>query len=376
MKQQVRHYRHHSGRPHAEPGSTWRSVTGNGKSTELQGFFAGFTAFRETPLLELGQLASAAGVARVSVKDESGRMNLGAFKALGGIYAVACALGRHWGVAPGELPAGAPAGAERPTVVCASAGNHGLAVAEGARLLGVNAKILVHDGVSAERRERISARGATLHEVPGTYDDAVRLAGELAGRPGYLLVADTSADPLDAGVLDVMRGYTLLAAEMTSQLAGLARRIPTPTHLFLQAGVGGVAAALAGSLGPGLAPDGRVVVVEPAEADCVLRSLQAGRPTAATGSLLTSMSMLACGEPSLPALDVLQRVATDALAISDAAAASAVKHLAAAGGPRSTPSGAAGLAGFLAAAADPECRAALNLTADSVVLCVITEGTA
>jgi diaminopropionate ammonia-lyase len=300
-------------------------------------------------------------------------MILGAFKALGGIYAVARALGREQDMPLAELLNRAPAAADQPIIVCASAGNHGLAVAEGARLLGVNAKVLVHDGVSAERRERISARGAVIHEVPGTYDDAVRLASELASRPGYLLVADTSADVADQGVLDVMRGYTLLAAEIRAQLAAAVFRDLAPTHLFLQAGVGGVAAALAGSLGPGLAPGGRIIIVEPVEADCVLRSLQKGEPVASSGSLLTSMCMLACGEPSQPALEVLTRLATDAITISDAAAEAAVQQLVAAGGPRSTPSGAAGLAGFLAAA-EPQWREALGLTGDSVVPCAITEG--
>lgn len=369
----VLHHRHHAGRPHAEPGFRWNAA-GNGDPLGLQRFFAGFESFQETPLLDLPQLAAASGVSRVIVKDESERMELGAFKALGGIFAVAAAVSRVTGLPLQQLLTGTSPAAAKLTVVCASAGNHGLAVAEGARLLGVPALILVSEDVSVERRERITARGAKVHGVPGTYDDAVRIAGELAARPGYLLVADTAADPADQGVLDVMQGYTLLAHEITAQLARSPFQGARPTHLFLQAGVGGIAATLAGKLGQQLTADGRIVIVEPVEADCLRTSLQAGAPTPARGNLQTSMSMLACGEVSLPAFEVLQRVATDTLAISDTTAENTVTALEQAGGPSSTPSGVAGLAGFRAAAADPDWRQALGLTEGSIVLCVITEG--
>ncbi|MGT2478454.1 pyridoxal-phosphate dependent enzyme [Methylobacterium oryzae CBMB20] len=87
--------------------------------------------------MNLPGLAAHLGVAQVLAKDESRRM-LGSFKSLGGTYA---GLKRRWPARPGQRVAGLVAArpAGQPTLICASDGNHGLAVAAAARFAGARA---------------------------------------------------------------------------------------------------------------------------------------------------------------------------------------------------------------------------------------------
>lgn len=327
-------------------------------------------AYAPTPLLDLPHLAARLGLRQLLVKDEGQRM-LGSFKSLGGTYAGLRALARAAGRTIPELIAARPAG--QPALVCASDGNHGLAVAAAAAFAGAPARILLHAGVPAARAERIAERGAEILWVDGTYDDAVDTALAVARRIGGILIADTTEDPTDPVVADVMAGYGVIAAEARRQAeaAGFA----PPTHLFVQAGVGGLAAALAEGLAGWLAPPARIVVVEPAEAPCITAALAAGHPVRVPGALATVAGMLSCGEASAPALAALRRHDARVVMVSEALLAEAPHLLRAEGGPISTPSGAAGLAGILAALADPAVAAAIDLDADSRVLIPITEAT-
>lgn len=327
-------------------------------------------AYAPTPLLDLPRLAARLGLRQLLAKDEGQRM-LGSFKSLGGTYAGLRALARAAGRTIPELIAARPAG--QPALVCASDGNHGLAVAAAAAFAGAPARILLHAGVPAARAERIAERGAEILWIDGTYDDAVDTALAVARRIGGILIADTTEDPADPVVADVMAGYGVIAAEARHQAeaAGFA----PPTHLFVQAGVGGLAAALAEGLAGWLAPPARIVVVEPAEAPCITAALAAGHPVRVPGALATVAGMLSCGEASAPALAALRRHDARVVMVSEALLAEAPHLLRAEGGPISTPSGAAGLAGILAALADPAVAAAIDLDADSRVLIPITEAT-
>ena len=163
-------------------------------------------AYASTPLSPLPQLAAALGLAEVLVKDE-GRRPLGSFKALGGVYAGLRALARASGLPIAALLDPACPRVRLPILVCASDGNHGLAVAAAARLAGTVARVFLPASVSDERATRIAAKGAEVVRVPGTYDDAVRAAAD-AARPGRaLLIADTAAVGDDPVVADVMAGY-------------------------------------------------------------------------------------------------------------------------------------------------------------------------
>lgn len=319
------------------------------------GAWAGYCA---TPLLRLDGLARNLGLDAIVIKDESARFGLKSFKALGGAYAVEWLASRH------GLPL---------TVVTATDGNHGRSVAWGAMRAGAAAKVLVHPGVSRPRREAIAAYGAEIIEVPGTYDDSVAAARSLADAHGWHLVADTAMDEADPVPALVMQGYTVLAREILGQWRGAA-----PTHVFLQVGVGGLAAAVAAELGRAWGAAHRCVAVEPEKADCLYRSLRAGAPRPAGGDLDTVMAGLSCGDVSLPAWTVLKTAVTDAMTIPDDRAIEAMRQLAFphAGDPaiEAGESGGAGLAGLLHCCADHRLRAALSLDSRSRILLVNSEG--
>ncbi|WP_253075276.1 pyridoxal-phosphate dependent enzyme [Bradyrhizobium sp. 137] len=214
-------------------------------------------AYAPTPLLNLPTLAERLGVAQVLAKDEGRRM-LGSFKSLGGTYAGLRALARASRMQLADLLAARPKG--QPTLVCASDGNHGLAVAAAARFAGAPARVFLHEGVPNARARRIENQGAEIVWVPGTYDNAVDAAAAAACQGAGILVADTTDDPNDPIVCDVMAGYGVTAAEIRDQVdfAGHGR----PTHVFIQAGVGGLAAAMAEGLSGWLAPPGCIVTVD------------------------------------------------------------------------------------------------------------------
>jgi len=323
-----------------------------------------------TPLLHLPRLAAALGVAAVLAKDEGCRP-LGSFKALGGVYAGLRVLARAAGLPVTALLDPSRPYTALPTLVCASDGNHGLAVAAAARLAGAQARVFLPVAISEGRVARILAQGAEVVRVPGTYDDAVREAAEAGRGGGALLVADTSEDVADPVVADVMAGYGVIAEEIRAQLA--AGDHAAPTHVFVQAGVGGLAAAMADGLRAVLVPPARIVVIEPAAAACVEAGLVAGCPVAVAGALETAAEMLSCGEASASALAVLRRHGADALAVQEAALLTAPGFLATYGGPGATPSGSAGLAGLRAALADSAIASRLDLGPQSRVLLLITE---
>lgn len=334
--------------------------------------------YAPTPLVPLEDVAKAARVAAVHWKDEAPRFGLGSFKALGGAYAVMrllqAELARR-GVANAANSAELAGGTYREvtqaiTITCATDGNHGRSVAWGAKRFGARCVIFVHETVSQGRRDAIAAHGAEIRVVPGTYDDAVRAAQHTAEREGWFVVSDTSYPGYTEVPRDVMQGYRLMAEEA-------AESIPAPpTHVFIQGGVGGLAAAVSvqmraryGSGGP------RLVVVEPDKAACLLASAEAGELTSVDGDLDTLMAGLACGEPSLLAWQELERAAFAFMAVPDESAVACMRLLA-----RRQPklvageSAVAGLAGLLLAAREPFARNALGLAEDSRILLFGTEG--
>ncbi|WP_120005538.1 diaminopropionate ammonia-lyase [Teichococcus vastitatis] len=332
--------------------------------------------YAPTPLRPLPDLAAAAGVAALHYKDEAGRFGLGSFKALGGAYAVgrllAAELARR-GVADAArlaaLEAGQHATATRGiTVTCATDGNHGRSVAWGARRFGARCVIFVHEHVSQGRRDAIAAYGAEIRVVPGHYDDAVREAAAVAEREGWFVISDTSWPGYTEVPRDVMQGYRLMAAEALDALD-----LP-PTHVFVQGGVGGVAAAVSVQLRARHGIDApRLVVVEPDQAACLLASSEAGGLTSVPGELDTLMAGLACGEPSLLAWQELERAAFAFMCIPDDAAVDGMRRLASCG-ITAGESATAGLAGLLLAAGDATARGDLELRHDSRVLVFGTEG--
>jgi diaminopropionate ammonia-lyase len=314
--------------------------------------------YRPTRLLELPALAQRTRVGRVFVKVE-GERPLGNFKILGGMVAGLRALARA-----GSGP--------RSRLICASDGNHGLSVAIAARRGGAKATVYLPEHASAARAARIEALGGEVVRIAGTYDEAVSAAAEAAARGEGLLISDTSPDPDDPVANDVMSGYGLLTRELIAQFRDEAH--DRPTHVFVQAGVGGLAAAVAEGLADILREPKGIAVVEPQAAACVARALQAGRPVLIDGDLHTAAEMLAGGLASAAALKILRRHDVQSVVVNEEELLDAVDVLRKASGPDTTPSGAAGLAGLLHVAAHPHLRETHRLEADSSVLLIATEG--
>ncbi|MHC0052511.1 diaminopropionate ammonia-lyase [Actibacterium sp. D379-3] len=322
-------------------------------ATRPLALLASCPVYAPTPLREMHTLAGAVDVAQLWVKDETQRMRLGSFKALGGAFAVAqmiCdASGRTDLLDPQvrDLAAGM-------TFITASAGNHGLSVAAGARIFGAQAVIVLSSTVPESFADRIRATGARVMRVDGTYDQSVARAKAEAAENGWLLLADGSWDGYIARPALVMEGYTVLAEECRQVFA---RQGVWPTHVFLQAGVGGLAAAVAAHIRVFWDEQPVIVVVEPDVAPCLLRSIQNGRLTRADGPV-SVMGRLDCKDASLIAFEALREDADIFTTVSDSAASAAARDLARAG-VATTPSGAAPLAALRAIAPGRDSRCLL-----------------
>jgi diaminopropionate ammonia-lyase len=333
-----------------------------------------------TPLRALPTLAQELGVGAIYVKDEGLRLGLGSFKALGGSYAVIRLvldaasehLGRAIDIAALQTP-DVRAIAAGMTFACATDGNHGRSVAQGAKLVSAKSVVFVHSGVSEERVAAIARFGAEMVRVAGSYDDSVEEAARVAEKNGWTIVSDTSWSGYERIPALVMQGYTAMVREALRQLP------EPPSHVFMQAGVGGVAAAVAGHLSVVLADQRpRFVVVEPARAACLYQSARAGRPVKIERGEPTVMAMLECYEPSLIAWRVLSRVADGFMTVEEDDAVAAMKQLARPIGADPAivagESGGVGLAGLTRALADHDAREALSLGPQSRVFLINTEG--
>jgi diaminopropionate ammonia-lyase len=328
--------------------------------------------YRPTSLLEMPILAQQTGVARVLVKAESERP-LGNFKSLGGTVASMRALARARNPPiPDSSLSGSGHAGRLPRLLCASDGNHGLAVAAAARNARTTASVYLPAGASKTRAARIEAAGAHVEWVIGTYDDAVLEAAKAAASGEGVLVPDTSADSGDLVVRDVLDGYSLLTREIVAQMKH--QGLDGPSHVFVQAGVGGLAAAMAIGLQSILQEPRALIIVEPSTAACVALALIQGHPQRLCGDLQTCAEMLSCGLASASALDILRPFRPISLLVTEEQLAAAPAGLIAAGGPATTPSGAAGLAGFLHAATRSAIPGTIRLNERSVVLLVATEG--
>ncbi|WP_028208369.1 diaminopropionate ammonia-lyase [Paraburkholderia nodosa] len=330
-----------------------------------------------TPLWDLSGAAARLGVARIGLKDESFRSPLGSFKALGAPIALMRLIMRLWPLQEidprkliegryGEMVANL-------TVISATDGNHGKALAAAAQSIGCHCVIVLHANVSAEREAAIAAYGARIVRIAGNYDESVEHAAQLAKTNGWHVVSDTSYDGYEAIPRDVMQGYGTIAAEVIEQSGD------AWTHVFLQGGVGGLAAGVASYLWEqhGAARP-RFIVVEPRQADCLYQSAIAGRAAKATGSVNSVMAGLACGETSPLAWQILEPCVDNFMLIDDEDAVEAMRSLAT-GVAGDVPvvsgeSGAAGLAGLATLMRDPALARAAGLDANSRVLLISTEG--
>ncbi len=353
------------------PNPAARRALDEGPSTAPLAFHRALPGYAPTPLLEAPALAAELGLGRVWLKDESARLGLPAFKIVGASWAVAFALGEWAGARPRpedgleglrRVLRGRPA----PTLVAATDGNHGRAVARMARLLDLPARIFVPDDMVAARREGIASEGAEVVAVAGGYDAAVaRSAAEADAR--HVVVSDTSWPGYEDVPRAVAEGYATILWEVEEELGR--RGEPGPDVVVAQVGVGAFAVAVARHFRrPGLEAPPALVSLEPVGAECVLASVRAGRLVTLPPAR-SIMAGLNCGTPSRVALPVLADAVDLFVAIDDELAREGMRALARAGVVGGECSG-GGVGALLA----PGVLEHLGLGADASALVFLTEG--
>jgi diaminopropionate ammonia-lyase len=305
----------------------WRRV--KAPPPEARSFHTAVGGDTPTPLLAQPQLAAEFGVGEVALKLETDRLGLPSFKILGASWGTVEAL-------RDVLPAGwsprdglaALAGRLPPvTLVAATDGNHGRALARVGKLLGLATHILVPESLSDTRVSKIAEDGARLTRVSGTYDDAVARSATIGERPDHVVVSDTSWPGYERIPAAVIDGYGTILAEVEEQYAADRRR---PADLVIvQLGVGSFGAAVIRGLRRAAEVTPRIVGVEPTAAACVMASLAAGARVSVPGPHDSVMAGLNCGAPSLVAWPLLQAGLDAVVAIDDRQALDGVRTLAA-----------------------------------------------
>jgi diaminopropionate ammonia-lyase len=341
--------------------------------SETRKLFALHPGFAPTPLVSMPTLAGELGVDTVWVKDERDRWGLASFKALGGTYAVLTLVaellskrsGEHFSAAQilsGEAPSAADI-----TVATATAGNHGRAVAFGAQLAGAYAVIFVYGAVPDRQIKAIARHGATIVQVAGdAYEPAFEAAVAQARQNGWHLVSDVPHPGYEEIPARIMEGYAVSAAEALEQLT------ESPTHIFIQAGVGGLAAPYIAYFSAHCRPRPRCIVVEGEHVRCLLESAREGRPIQFDTGARSIMGRLDAGIPGSLTWPLLAQMADAFAAVSDETASEAEEALSAHGMPTS-PTGAAGLAGAMHLLRDENARQYLELNGKSKILVIATE---
>lgn len=334
--------------------------------------------YQPSPLLQLEQLAAQIDVAAIHYKDESQRFGLKSFKALGGAYAVARQLQAQIRQQSGaeasidDLLQGSYQNIVQDIVVsCATDGNHGRSVAWGCQMFGCGCVIYIHRDVSVGRQQAMEAFDAEVIRISGNYDESVRQAASDATAHGRIIVSDTSYPGYVDVPRDVALGYTVMLTEAVEQLGN-----SIPTHVFIQAGVGGLAAAVCAYFWEQWGTERpRFIVVEPEQANCLQESARQGKRVTVEGDLDTLMAGLACGEVSLLAWDILQPGVDDFMTISEDAVAPCMQLLARGLPPvEAGESAVAGLAAAIVAREDATLAAQLGLDASSRIFVIGTEG--
>ena len=283
------------------------------------------------------------------IKNERNRLGLGSFKALGGPYAVAQLIRQNWQEQTGKELAlnrlqnpDVRAFSAELTFVTASAGNHGIGVAAGAQALGANAVIILSETVPVSFETRVAAFDATIIRTGHNYDASVEAAAREAKTRSAILLSDGSWPGYMEIPKLVMEGYTVMAEELRSSFETSGE---WPTHVYLQAGVGGLAAAVTWMIRHNWSEQPDIIIVEPKVATCLYDSHCAGKLVTVEGPV-SDMGRLDCKAASLIAWDVLEGSGVSYLSITDdegIAAATALTNL----GFPTTSSGAAGYAGLL-----------------------------
>lgn len=361
---------------------TIRNVFSVEMTGKAKAYHESFPMYSVTPLAELRNTARKMGVKDIFIKDESKRFDLNAFKVLGGSYAIGRYIGEKLGISDDELSYEVltdKSVAEKLgeiTFVTATDGNHGRGVAWSARELGFKSVVYMPKGSAPERLENIRKAGADASIMDMNYDDCVRLSRKMADEKGWVVVQDTAWEGYEKIPTWIMQGYGTMVLEAIEQMP------KAPTHVFLQAGVGSMAAIVAAVLLDAYKENPpKIVVVEPNKADCFYKSALAGERRFVTDDMNTIMAGLACGEPCTIAWEILSRAASAFISFPDYAAAEGMRILAKPeAGDEAIVSGESGASAFgcvteiLSNPAYRHMKDALRLNGESVVLFFSTEG--
>ncbi|WP_158657857.1 pyridoxal-phosphate dependent enzyme [Agarilytica rhodophyticola] len=308
-------------------------------------FFQQLTDYQITPTIKI-EISSDI---ELIVKNEGERLGLGSFKGLGGMYAVAHLISDQW-----EKIYGKPLEtseiftktirdmASSLCFVCASAGNHGIAVATGARLLGARSRVYLSESVPASFEKDLLKLEAQVIKKGSTYEASMEAAIADAKHTQAILLADSSWPGYHYPPSLIMEGYTVIADELRREFE---QTDHWPSHVYLQAGVGGFAGAMTYMIRHSWQTQPSIYIVEPEYAPCLKASHEAGKPTSVKGSI-SSMGRLDCKNPSIIAFNILQHSNVHYLTVSEKEAEAATHQLQQ-HGLITTPSGAAGYAAFI-----------------------------
>ena len=305
----------------------------------------------KTPLLELENFLPHGNL---WVKDERERMGLGSFKALGAAYVIASHAQDLT-----ENPCSTTL--EGKTYVTASAGNHGLSLAAGAKIFGAEAFVFISETVPDSFSDRLREKGAVPVREGSDYAASMSAALEAAKENGWILLSDSSWENYTDTPLKLMEGYLQMADEAISQCKSKA------THVFLQAGVGGLAGAVAAHIRKIWGDTPVITVVEPSAAPALQASIEVGKPVLTEGPD-SIMGRLDCKEPSFIALNGLARDADFFLTLNEDEVSNNLEIMSNSN-LATTASGGAGIA----AAMNDEVSRLLKMNSESKTLCFLSE---
>ena len=315
-------------------------------------------SYKSTPLLSLEKLNRKLKLKNIFYKDESKRFNLKSFKALGGAYAVAK-------ISKGK---------KNIIISSATAGNHGRSVAWGAQRLGLKCNIFVSQYVSEERVKEIEKFGAKVFKIKGDYENSLNECKKLSKKNGWILVQDVSTKSYKYIPQLTMAGYSIMIKEISTQTKQYI------THIFLQAGVGGMAAGVVAGVAKYFKRIPKIIIVEPDRADCVMQSIKNKKMKKIKISKESIMGGMSCNEMSLIPWQILKKSTNYCVSISDSKVARTVAMLkdkklskkSIIGGECATP----GIISLICACNDPKIKKSLNLNEKSNVLLIGCEGNA
>ena len=314
--------------------------------------------YQPTPLESLNKLSKELNLKNIFYKDESKRFGLKSFKALGGAYAVEKITKGKKGI----------------TVSTATAGNHGKSVAWRAQNLGLDCKIFISENVSETRADEMRNLGAEVIRVKGNYENSLDVCKKESKKKNWEIIQDVAWPDYELVPKFTMAGYSTMIKEISVQTNEYI------THIFMQAGVGGMAAGLIAGVAHYFKKIPKIIIVEPENANCVMQSIKNNSPTIVDIKKESIMGGMSCGEVSLVPWQILNNSVNSCISVSDKFVSQTVALLAdkvlsdisIVGGECSTP----GITSLISCCNNKETKSALEINENSNILLIGCEGSA